>query len=43
VVAASFTLCAFEGALPLLSSLAGFQLIRTVAVNRHGRALENTA
>ncbi len=34
VVAAAFTLCAFQGASALLSSLAGFQIIRTAAVRR---------
>jgi F1F0 ATPase subunit 2 len=40
VIGAAFTLCARQGAFPLLSSVAGFQLIRGAAVNRQRRALE---
>jgi F1F0 ATPase subunit 2 len=40
-VAVVFAFCARQGALPLLSSLLGFQMARTTAVNRQRRALEN--
>lgn len=40
VIGAAFTLCARNGALPLLSSVAGFQIIRMVVVNQRKRALE---
>jgi F1F0 ATPase subunit 2 len=43
VIGAAFTLCARQGALPLLSSLAGFQIVRTVAVNQRSRALERNS
>ena len=43
VIGAAFTLCARQGALPLLSSLAGFQIVRTVAVNQQRRALERNS
>jgi F1F0 ATPase subunit 2 len=43
VVAAAFTLCALQGALALLSSLAGFQIVRTVAVRRQTLVAEKTA
>jgi F1-F0 ATPase (N-ATPase) AtpR subunit len=36
---AIFTLAARQGAMPLLSSLAGFQMIRVAAVNRHRTAI----
>jgi len=39
-IGAAFTLCARQGALPLLSSLVGFQMMRTLAVDRQTRALE---
>jgi F1F0 ATPase subunit 2 len=39
-IGAAFTFCARRGALPLLSSVAGFQLMRTAAVNQQRRALE---
>lgn len=39
-IGAAFTLCARQGALPLLSSVVGFQLMRTAAVNQQRRALE---
>jgi hypothetical protein len=39
VTAAIFTFTARQGALPLLSTLAGFQMIRIVAVNRHRTAV----
>jgi len=39
MAAAIFTLAARQGALPLLSTLAGFQVIRIVAVNRHRTAV----
>jgi F1F0 ATPase subunit 2 len=39
-VCAAFTLCAHQGAVPLLSSLVGFQIMRTAAVNQQRRALE---
>jgi F1F0 ATPase subunit 2 len=37
---AAFTLCAHQGALPLLSSVVGFQMMRTAAVSQQRRALE---
>lgn len=40
VIGAAFTICARRSALPLLSSLVGFQIMRTVAVNRQSRAFE---
>ncbi|MFZ0887054.1 MAG: ATP synthase subunit I [Candidatus Binataceae bacterium] len=40
VAGAAFTLCARQGAFPLLSSMAGFQMMRTAAVNQQSRALE---
>jgi len=40
MVAAGFTLCARQGALPLLSSLVGFVVTRTWAVNQKRRILE---
>jgi F1F0 ATPase subunit 2 len=43
VVGAGFTLCARQGALALLSSLAGFQVIRTIAINRQSLAMEKSA
>jgi len=43
VVGATFTLCAHEGALPLLSGLLGFQIMRTAAVNQQRRELERTS
>jgi hypothetical protein len=39
-IGAAFTLCARQGALPLLSSVVGFQIVRTAAVNQQRRALE---
>jgi F1F0 ATPase subunit 2 len=39
-IAVVFALCARHGALPLLSSLLGFQIARTAAVNRQRRTLE---
>lgn len=39
VIAAVFTLCARRGASSLLSSMVGFELIRTVAVNQQRPAL----
>ena len=39
-VAAAFTLCARQGAAPLLASFAGFMVMRTFAVNRYRLALE---
>jgi len=43
VIGAAFTLCARRGALPLLSSLAGFQMMRTAAVNKHRIAIGRNA
>jgi F1F0 ATPase subunit 2 len=43
VIGAAFTLCAHQGALPLLSSLAGFQIVRTAAVNQQRRTLERNS
>lgn len=43
MIGAAFTLCARQGALPLLSSLAGFQIVRTGAVNQQRRALERNS
>ncbi len=43
VVGASFTICAHQGAPALLSSLAGFQVIRTVAINRQSLAIQKSA
>ena len=40
VVGAAFTLCARRGALPLLSSMAGFQIMRVAAVDQKRCALE---
>jgi F1F0 ATPase subunit 2 len=40
IVAAAFTICARQGALPLLSSLVGFLVTRTWAVNQKRRMLE---
>lgn len=39
-IGGAFTLCARQGALPLLSSVVGFQVARTAAVSQKGRALE---
>jgi F1F0 ATPase subunit 2 len=39
-ISAAFTLCARQGALPLVSSVVGFQVMRTAAVNQQRRALE---
>jgi hypothetical protein len=39
-IGAAFTLCARQGAVALLSSVAGFQMMRTAAVNQQRRALE---
>lgn len=38
-IGVAFALCARQGALPLLSSVAGFQIMRTAAVKRQIRAL----
>ncbi len=40
VVGGSFTLCANQGAVPVLSSFAGFQIVRAAAVNQQRRAFE---
>jgi F1F0 ATPase subunit 2 len=40
IVAAAFIICARQGALPLLSSLVGFLVTRTLAVNQKRRMLE---
>ena len=40
VMVAVFTLCARRGASSLLSSVAGFQMMRVAAVNQQIRALE---
>jgi F1F0 ATPase subunit 2 len=40
VAIAAFTLCARQGAAPVLASLAGFLLIRTISVNNYGLAPE---
>lgn len=37
---AALTLCARQGAAPLLASFAGFLAIRTISVNRYSLALE---
>jgi len=37
---AAFTLCARQGATPLLASFAGFLAIRTISVNHYRLALE---
>ena len=39
VAVAAFTLCAKQGAAPLLASFVGFFAIRTISVNRHLLAL----
>jgi F1F0 ATPase subunit 2 len=39
-IAAILFLCARQGALPLLSSLVGFQIVRTAAVNQLSPGLE---
>jgi hypothetical protein len=39
VTAAIFTFTARQGAMPVLSTLTGFQMIRIVAVNRHRTAV----
>lgn len=39
-VAAAFTLCARQGALPLLSTLVGFLVTRTLTVNQKRRLFE---
>jgi F1F0 ATPase subunit 2 len=39
VAVAAFTLCARQGAAPLLASFAGFLLARTISVNRYRLAL----
>ena len=41
-LAAALTLFAREGALPLLSCVAGFLMMRTVAINRQLRVLETS-
>ncbi len=35
---AAFTLCARQGALPLLATLAGFLALRTISLRHHGLA-----
>ncbi len=40
VIGAVFTLCARQGASSLLSSVVGFELMRTIAVNQQRLALE---
>ncbi len=40
VAVAAFTLCARQGAAPLIASFAGFLVIRTISVNRYRLALE---
>ncbi len=40
VAIAAFALCARQGAAPVLASLAGFVLIRTISVNNYGLAPE---
>lgn len=40
VIGTAFTLCVRHGAFPLLSSVAGFQMIRAAAVRQQTRALE---
>jgi len=40
VAVAAFTLCARQGAAPLLASFAGFLVIRTISVNYYRLALE---
>jgi len=39
-IGGAFTLCARQGALSLLSSVVGFQMMRTAAVKQQRRALE---
>ncbi|MFZ2063741.1 MAG: ATP synthase subunit I [Candidatus Binatus sp.] len=39
VAVAAFTLCAKQGAMPLLACFAGFLAIRTISVNRNRLAL----
>ena len=39
VAVAAFTLCARQGAAPLLASFGGFLAIRTISVNRYRLAL----
>jgi F1-F0 ATPase (N-ATPase) AtpR subunit len=39
-IGAAFALCAHRGAVPLLSTVIGFQMTRTAAVNQQRRALE---
>jgi F1F0 ATPase subunit 2 len=43
VIGVAFTLCASQSALALLSSLAGFQTIRSAAVNKQRLAIERNA
>jgi F1F0 ATPase subunit 2 len=40
VAVAAFTLCARQGAVPVLASFAGFVLIRMISVNHYRLALE---
>ena len=40
LIGVGFAMCAHLGALPLLSSLIGFQVMRTVAINQQLRAME---
>ena len=41
LIGAAFTLCARQGASALLSSVAGFQIMRTVAIAQKVSALES--
>jgi len=40
VAVAAFTLCARQGATPLLASFAGFLAVRMISVNRYGLVAE---
>ena len=40
VAVAAFTLCARQGAAPILASFAGFMAIRTISVNHYRLALQ---
>lgn len=40
VAGAAFTLCARQGAAPMIASFMGFLAIRTITINRYGLAAE---
>jgi len=43
VAVAAFTLCARQGAAPMLASLAGFLAIRTISINHYRLALQRNS